>query len=210
MSDTLRNLLLPLAILVAIIAAGSILVSYTKDDLVTARRALVDQRAKLRAAQAQLRESDDERTIILQYRDRYAALYRKGFVGKEQRLNWIDALRQASHDAQLFSADYQIGVRQPYTTVHGQTRHASAPAAGAGQLAFYRSTMRLQMKLLHADDLLRFFDLLQQQGTGLFLIDSCNVDRIGDGSMRYQPNLSATCELSWITAEPAHGPDKPS
>jgi hypothetical protein len=210
MNDTLRNLLLPLAILVAIIAAGSILVSYTKDDLVTARRALVDQHAKLRAARAQLRESDDERKIILQYRDRYAALYRKGFVGKEQRLNWIDALRQASHDAQLFSADYQIGVRQPYTTARGKTRNASAPAAGAGQLAFYRSTMRLQMKLLHAGDLLRFFDLLQQQGAGLFLIDSCDVDRVGDGSMHYQPNLSATCELSWITAEPSHGPDKQS
>jgi hypothetical protein len=66
------------------------------------------------------------------------------------------------------------------------------------------------MKLLHAGDLLRFFDLLQQQGAGLFLIDSCDVDRTGDGSMRYQPNLSATCELSWITAEPAHGSDKKS
>ncbi len=209
MNDTTRNLLLPLAVLLAIIVAGSILVSYTKGELVTARRAVADQQAKLRAARAQLRKSDDERKIILQYRDRYAALYRKGFVGKEQRLNWIDALRQASHDAQLFSADYQIGVRQPYSATPGSTGNTSSPA-GAGQLAFYRSTMRLQMKLLHAGDLLRFFALLQQQGAGLFLIDSCDVDRIGDGSMRYQPNLSATCELSWITAEPAHGPDKQS
>lgn len=210
MNDTARNLLLPLAVLVAIIVAGSILVSYTKNELVTARRAVANQQAKLRAARAQLHKSDDERKIILQYRDRYAALYRKGFVGKEQRLNWIDALRQASHDAQLFSADYQIGVRQPYTATPSPASNASSPAAAAGQLAFYRSTMRLQMKLLHAGDLLQFFDLLQQQGAGLFLIDSCDVDRIGDGSMRYQPNLSATCELSWITAEPIRGSDKKS
>ncbi|HET7635767.1 MAG TPA: hypothetical protein VFK51_13685, partial [Burkholderiales bacterium] len=95
MNDTARNLLLPLAVLVAIIVAGSIMVSYTKSELAIARRAVTDQQAKLRAARAQLRKSDDERKIILQYRDRYAALYRQGFVGKEQRLNWIDALRQA-------------------------------------------------------------------------------------------------------------------
>lgn len=210
MNDTVRNLLLPLAVLVAIIVAGSILVSYTKGERAAAWRAFAAQQTELRAARARLRESDDERKIILEYRDRYTALYRTGFVGKEQRLNWIDALRQASHDAQLFSADYQIGVRQPYTTGRGTAIKASGSAPGAGQLAFFRSTMRLQMKLLHAGDLLRFFELLQQQKTGLFLIDNCDIDRIGDGGVRYQPNLSATCELSWITAEPAHAPDKPS
>jgi hypothetical protein len=211
MNDTVRNLVLPLAVLVAVVAAGSLLVSYTKGELTTAKRALGEQQAKLRAARTRLRESDDERRIILQYRDRYAALYRQGFVGKEQRLNWVDALRQSSQDAQLFSADYQIGARQPYSI--GRATAAKIPGAttpGIGQLTFYRSTMRLQMKLLHIGDLLQFFDLLQRQNAGLFLIDSCDLDRLGDGGMRYQPNLSATCELSWITAEPAPAPDKPS
>jgi len=48
---------------------------------------------------------------------------------------------------------------------------------------------------------MRFFDLLAQQNLGIFHVDRCDMRRLDTrGVIRYQPNVTADCELSWITA----------
>jgi hypothetical protein len=44
----------------------------------------------------------------------------------------------------------------------------------------------------------------------VFSVDQCTLKRVEvSGTIRYQPNLAAECELSWITAQPS-GPEKKS
>jgi hypothetical protein len=48
---------------------------------------------------------------------------------------------------------------------------------------------------------MRFLDTLSRQGTGIYTVDQCTMKRLDIGTaVRYQPNISAECDLAWITA----------
>ncbi|MCL6650526.1 MAG: hypothetical protein K6U89_19690, partial [Chloroflexi bacterium] len=60
----------------------------------------------------------------------------------------------------------------------------------------------LRFRLLHEEDLMRFFRILSRHGSGVFTIDECRLRRLETrGVIRFQPNVLAECELSWITAK---------
>jgi len=59
------------------------------------------------------------------------------------------------------------------------------------------------------DDLLRFLRALEAQRAGLFLIESCSLERLGAATEAPRPdtNLRAECALAWITVPgPRPGP----
>lgn len=195
-----RTLQIPAVVLIVVVLAAFGAVYYTDALLAQARRQLAQQESQLKEARNQLYQSGEEREIISRYLQRYVDLQRIGFVGEEQRINWLDGLRIANQRAGLFGVDYQISEQRPY------------PYAGEfdpGQLTLHQSAMRLRFGLLHEGDLMRFFHTLGQSGAGVFSIDQCTVRRAETtGAMRHQPNLAAECELSWITARPAGGEKK--
>ena len=56
-----------------------------------------------------------------------------------------------------------------------------------------------------------FLGTLAKQGAGVFSVNQCVMERIDTGgSIRFQPNLRAECELAWITARPSTPEDKKS
>ena len=195
--QALRN---PLLALLAVLVAGALAIYYTDQLMAAARQQLVQQQAQLKQARTRLQKSGDEKDIIVRYLDRYRQLERSGFVGEEQRINWLDGLRLANQQADLFGVDYQIGAQKPYPF---------AAEFNPGQLALNQSLMQLRFRLLHEGDLLRFFDALARQGGGIFTVDQCLLRRIDTrGVIRFQPNVSADCELSWITARVGAGPEQ--
>jgi hypothetical protein len=140
-----------------------------------------------------LQKSGEEKDIIVRYRDAFRALQRIGFVGEEKRINWLDGLRYTNQQADLFGVDYQIGAQKKYPY---------AASLNPGQIELFESVMRLRFRLLHEEDIIRFFDLLARQNLGIFQIDQCNMQRLDTrGVIRFQPNVTADCELSWITAK---------
>jgi len=188
--QTLRN---PLIALLVVALIGAAIVYYSESMLVTARQQLSRQQAQLKDARTRLQKSGDEKEIIVRYIDRYRQMERIGYIGDEQRINWLDGLRLANRQADLFGVEYQIGAQKAY---------AYAVDYNPGQLALNQSVMRLRFRLLHEEDLLRFFNALARQGNGLFTIDQCNLRRINTGGViRYQPNVNAECDLSWITVK---------
>jgi hypothetical protein len=196
----LQALRTPLLALLAVAVAGASMVYYSERLEMTARRQLAQQQAQLKDARTRLQKSGDEREIIIRYLDRYRQMERLGYIGEEQRINWLDGLRLANRQADLFGVDYQIGTQRPYVY---------AADYSPGQLALHQSVMRLRFRLLHEEDLLRFFNALARQGTGLFTIDQCMLRRINTGGViRYQPNVTAECDLSWITVKVAPGPQQ--
>ena len=182
----------PLLVLLAVLVAGAGAIFYTDRLLTSERQQLLQQQGQLKQAHVRLQKSGDERDIIVLYLDRYRQLERTGFVGEEQRINWLDGLRLANQQADLFGVDYQIGTQKAYPF---------AAEFNPGQIELNQSLMQLRFRLLHEGDLLRFFDALARQNAGIFTIDQCLLRRIDTrGVIRYQPNVNAECELSWITA----------
>jgi len=189
----LQALKIPLLVLLTVVIAGAFAIYFTDRLMKTERRQLVLQQAQLKQAQVRLQKSGDEKDIIVRYLDRFRQFERTGFIGEEQRINWLDGLRLANQQADLFGVDYQITTQKPYPF---------AAEFNPGQLSLNQSLMQLRFRLLHEGDLLRFFDALARQGAGVFTIDQCLLRRIDNrGVIRYQPNVNAECELSWITVK---------
>jgi len=187
--QALRN---PLLFLLAVLIAGASAIYYSDRLKAMARQQLVQQQGQLREARTRLQRSGDEKDIIVRYLDGYRQLERSGFIGEEQRINWLDGLRLANQQADLFGVDYQIATQKAYPY---------AADFNPGQITLNQSVMKLSFRLLHEEDLLRFLAALGRQGGGIFTVDQCNMKRVDTrGVIRYQPNVTAECELSWITA----------
>ena len=184
----LRN---PLLAVAGVALLGALAVYYSGRLMIAARQQLAQQQVQLKDARTRLQKSGDEKDIIVRYLEGFRQLERTGFVGEEQRINWLDGLRLANQQADLFGVDYQIGAQTPY---------AYAAEFSPGPLALNQSIMRVRFRLLHEGDLERFLDSLARQGTGIFAVNQCLMRRIDTrGVIRYQPNVTAECDLSWIT-----------
>ncbi|OGA25640.1 MAG: hypothetical protein A3I02_09475 [Betaproteobacteria bacterium RIFCSPLOWO2_02_FULL_67_26] len=196
----LQALRIPLIVLLAALLAGAAAIYFTDRMTVAARQQLVQQQNQLKEARTRLQKSGEEKDVIVRFLDGFRQLERSGFVGEEQRINWLDALRLANQQADLFGVDYQIAT---------QKRFQYAAELNPGQITLNQSVMRLRFRLLHEEDLVRFLNALARQGGGIFNVDLCLLRRIDTGGViRYQPNVTADCELSWITAKVGAGAEQ--
>ncbi len=185
----LKRLRAPFAALLLVLGCGTAAVALTDRDLGAARQRTEQHEQQAREARLRLQKSGEEKAIILRYLPEYQALQKQGFVGAEQRIDWLDGLRTANTRANLFGIEYQIGAQQPY------------PVAGSAEasLPLQQSLMKISFQLLHEEDLLRFFKNLKDQGAGTYALNECAVERIAGSTGGIQPNLRAECELAWIT-----------
>jgi uncharacterized coiled-coil protein SlyX len=196
----LKALQTPLIILVIVIALGAGFIYQLDQTLTTSKRELAQHQAQMREARTRLQKSGEEKEVIVRYLPNYQYLQRIGFVGDEQRLNWLEGLRLSNQQAQLFGVQYQIGSQQPYPY---------AAELNPGQLTLHQSVMKLTFQLLHEGDLMSFLAALGKQGAGFFAVNQCKLDRLGTGgSIRFQPNLRADCDIAWITLRPASAGDR--
>ena len=201
-ASDLRALKIPLIALIVVIMVSAGLIYDSNLVLKEARLTLAQQQNRMREARTRLQRSGDEKEIIVRYLGNYQYLEKLGFVGDEQRISWLDALRLANQQAQLFGVDYQIGAQQPYPYAAELT---------PGQLTLHQSLMKVNLRLLHEGDLMRFLETLAKQPGGVFSVNQCTIERLNTGgSIRFQPNLRADCELAWITIRPATTGDKKS
>lgn len=185
----LRKPILLLAALV-IAAAGTFYVIWQRVDI--AQQRLQQENTRTREAQMRLQLSGREREVIVQNLDAYRQLEHAGFIAPEQRINWVTGLRNANQAAGLFGIEYQIGAQRVYR---------GAPQLNAPQLEVLESPMRLKAGLLHEEDLMQLFDALEAQNLGLYVLDECTVKRLPtSGALRYQPQLDAECQVTWLTA----------
>lgn len=195
-ADDLKALRTPFIVLAVVILIGAAGIFYLNQSLASLRRDLTQQTNLMREARTRLQRSGDEKQVIVRHLPAYRNLERMGFVGEEQRLNWVEGLRLSNQQSQLFGISYQIGAQQPYPF---------AAELNPGQITVHHSLMKLNFGLLHEGDLLRLLTTLGKQGAGFFAVNQCEMERAGaavtntGGAVRYQPNLRAECELSWIT-----------
>ena len=191
----LKALQAPLVILVIVLGLGAGLIYQLDQTMTATKREFAQQQTQMREARTRLQKSGEEKEIIVRFLPNYQYLQRVGFVGDEQRLNWLEGLRLSNQQTQLFGVQYQIGSQQNYPY---------AMELNPGQLALHQSVMKLSFQLLHEGDLMNFLTALGKQGAGFFSVNECKLDRLNTGgSIRFQPNLRADCDIAWITLRPA-------
>ncbi|MEQ1880489.1 MAG: hypothetical protein ABL878_05895 [Burkholderiales bacterium] len=184
------GLVLVIALMVAI---G--LVRYSTGSLESAAKRNQAQMAQTQKARDQLHQSDQERNTILQYLPAYRQLEQIGFVGDEQRLNWVENLRMANQKSGLFGVQYEIAARAPFS-------RAGANNPIASQIR--HSRMKIAFGIVHEGDLMRFLKTLFEQGGGLYTLTDCSLQRgpTADAPEARRPNLLAQCSLEWLTVQP--------
>lgn len=156
----------------------------TQKDLLIKQRAV---RSSLSQAPEEVKEL---RSKIALFQD----LERRGIIGQEERLNWVEQIGRIKAARRLFDIQYEIA---PQRLLDDGTL-PGGPVAGNYQ--FMASAMNFQMPLLHEGDLIGFLDDLRATIHAHILVRNCTIDRApptGDG--RLTPQLRATCALDWVT-----------
>lgn len=192
----------PLAVLAVVVIAGAAAVSWTRAEITKGQRALSAQENVLKEARTRFQRSGDERDLIVRFLPSYQELRNRGLIGPEQRINWLDALRNTNQQARLFGAEYQVSTQQAYPY---------AQELNAARLGMAQSIMKLNLRLAHEGELMRFFRQLENQNAGAFDINECVLERASAAATPFnaQPNLRAECELAWITINPEPMERKP-
>lgn len=191
-----RKLQIPLITFGAALIIATLLYSATDGRLVKAEEALQKQNGSLNQARNRYQTSGAEKDNIVKYLPMYQKLIQQGFVGEEQRVNWIDNLRNINIRYKLFGVGYDIGAMQDYKP---------AFPLDAGNFKLHRSTMKLTLALLHEGDLLTLYQALSQENNPPFMLRDCTVSKVAGGARnKFLPNLTSLCEIDWLTVtEPA-------
>jgi hypothetical protein len=188
----ISGLFQPFLVLAVVIAASFMLVRYTDAEVKRAHQGVTTQERLLVEARNKVQQSDQEKNVIERYVEPYTQLERAGIVGEEKRISWIDALRAANSEADLYGVEYELEPQQSY---------AFKSEVAAESLPVHQSVMRLRLELLHEGDLLHFFQALAAQKAGRFTVNECKLQRlpVNLAVPVNQPTLKAECQVAWIT-----------
>jgi hypothetical protein len=194
-----KRLRMPILLLGLVIISSGLLAYFSYEYANQKQAALQTQQNLLKQAHLKYLSSGQERETIVKYLPLYQNLIASGFIGEEQRIEWIEKLRQIHMQHKLFSIDYNIG----------QQETVSPKYFGAiGQFTLKRSIMKIKMGLLHEGDLLSLLDGLKEQPAP-FIARDCEL--VKPSNARINPtvlstNIQASCEIDWFTLrEPPSG-----
>ncbi len=144
-------------------------------------------RRSLGAARAQLENARTQRKYFGDNQATYAELKSKGLLDKQKRLEWIELIAQLRDRHQIYSIDYNVSAQKPFAGMNAN-------------LPVLTSKIDLKFALLHEQDLLSFLKDFQQLAPGVFLLDSCSLQRDGDANgVGAAPNIEANCTMQWVT-----------
>lgn len=187
-----RKLRFPILAFGGALVVIGLLVSLADQYRTKNETALQTQQNLLDQARSKFQSSGMEKETIMQYLPIYNDLLANGFVGEERRIEWIERLRQIHAQHKLFSIDYSIGLQEDYKPSF---------LTNLGSFVLHRSTMKLNLDMLHEGDLINLLDGLHEQ-TSPFIVRECEISRpVGAlvNSKNLVSNLKASCEIDWLT-----------
>ena len=150
-------------------------------------------------SESKLQQVRSEEEDIRKKATLFLRLQQASILGPEKRLDWTEMLSDLQRQLRLPAMEYEFA---PQVALESST---------TGGYAFYKSPMKLQLGLLHEEDLLRFTGALEKQAQALVIVQNCKLVRQAASNERESnpAQLKAECELDWITARPTAGNGKP-
>jgi len=185
------------ALLMAAIGAGVVFFSMNQSKAAKlARSAAQAERNDFAGKLDRVRSEERE---IRQKSAVFATLQKRGVIGEEQRLEWVELLKDIRDQRRLIDLQYEFAPQRSL-----EMAPAGAPASG---YAFYASSMKMQVRLLHEEDLTRLLGDLRQRAAALIQVKSCNVSRVPHGTAEsgITAQLQAECQIDWITLRETAG-----
>ena len=180
-----------LLIFLVVILCAFLLLVYEQNQKQISASALERQQQAFTQASNRFIRSGEEKASIKLNLPKYQALLNQGAVGEERRIEWVDALRNIHKENKLFSIKFSIGPQSIYHAI---------PAKNIEPFKAYHSQMKIELALLHENDLFTLFDELKRKNLAPFLIKQCEMTRqnanIGNS---LTANILAKCDLDWIT-----------
>jgi hypothetical protein len=188
--DDLKRLYLPLGLAAAAVVLGAACLIASNNYLDAAKETQLAARRDRLAAQERVSKVSEEEREIRENLKYFEQLRSSGIVGEQNRLDWIDAIAKIKNDRKLFEIRYNIEAQRPL----------DYPGIVSSQDAeFVVSRMRLDMMLLHEEDLLGFLDDLRMLGRAHVTVRRCIVERIDRGGTGLQPRLHAECLVDLVS-----------
>ena len=184
----------PLIVFVVCAAAAAAMLSasyYFKQNMEREYQSNHDQ---FRSASQQYLAVDEEERIIEDFYPQFVRLYRRGLLGQERRLSWLETLRGAGENIEIPELNYQLDP---------QVETEPDPYVELGGFGLYMSAMKLSLGLLHEGDLMRLFEALDRDALGQYKVRDCEF-RPGATEVDYSElmaNIRAECTLEWLTLD---------
>ncbi len=194
----IRHLILSVAIVITQAAGGAALIWFVNQQLIGAGAKLTAAKSvRVQAMERLARISEEEREV----KDRieiYRSLLNFHIIGKERRLDWVDAIQRIRISREMLDVRYRIEPQKRLSLIPGKS----------GSVAFNSSTMKLELALLHEGDLLAFLADLRDAGNAYVSVRECVVTRSGSaapapGALTLSPRLRAECQIDLITIDDA-------
>lgn len=150
---------------------------------------------QLRQIQNRLAKAREEASELHQSGLRFQELQDQGFFAPENRLEWVELLRQTRTLLAIPGMHYEFQPQRPLENGNGY---------------FLVSTMTLNLSLNHEMELEPFLQNLSARSKALILARECDFTRASspDQALRPGPNILVQCKLDWITGH-LPGENKP-
>ena len=189
--DELKNLLLPALITLALLAAGGALIWSADNALAGARIELAAAQAERRQNAERLARISEEEREVSEKLDVYRRLGQLNILGEERRLEWADAITRIRGERELLDLRYRVERQRLLTSAPGKPANVD----------FFASTMKVELALLHEEDLLRFLADLRNSGNAFYSVQRCVLSRTGQAAtgVGITPRLRAECEIDLVT-----------
>jgi len=112
-------------------------------------------------------------------------------IGEERRIEWADAMTRIRAQRELLDMRYRVERQKLLVSLPGKP----------GNVDFYASTMKVDLALLHEEDLFRFLADLRNSGNAYYAVKRCAISRTGQAATGagIVPRLRADCEIDLIT-----------
>lgn len=199
----LRQLRLPLAL--ALLLAGMGVAALIFSDAMLAESHQLKKAAhdQLVAAKDRLAKVSDEEREIRSSLAELKKFQDRRMTGAERRLEWIETITAIRERRRIFQVQYNLAPRRG-VDYPGLTQNKTSTGA-----IFMASAMKLELALLHEEDLFNFFADLRASGESFASLRSCSISRAegvftAGGPMR--PRLRASCVVDMITINEAGKP----
>jgi type II secretory pathway pseudopilin PulG len=191
----LPKLWLPLVAALALIGIASLLAWATHLDADKAERERNAATSAKNQIEQRLRQVRTEEQEIKERTQRLQQLQDAGITGEERRLDWMETLRDAHHELAIPGMNYEFGAQ------------TSLDTSDDSMQAWFSSPLRLQLRLLHEEDLLRLLARIQKDAKALVIVRSCKLSplpRQPDGRDT-MAQFGAECEMQWLTVRQSTG-----
>ena len=190
-ADELKKLAAPIALLLALVAAGAGLIYWVDREQRIAAQQLEEARGERGQAHDKLTRIAEEEKEVSDKLAVYRQLKSLHILGEEQRLEWADSMTRIRTSRELLDLRYIVERQRSLVSVPGKPANVD----------FYASTMKVDIALLHEGDLLVFLRDLREAGNAYYSIKRCAISRTGQAptGTSIVPRLRADCDVDLIT-----------